>query len=159
MKKLLAILLIGAIACTVVEDTDLNDVVLKNIFDDIGKEIEKGAKEAQKGVENGVKEVKKGVENGAKEVQKGVENVSKEVEKGLKGIEKVANKLLKGASKAVKVAVQYLKEHGYWEKVLKGLKEAGKWTAKAICTHYAGPTVGHYCETAVEFLANKFIKQ
>ena len=39
-------------------------------LDDIGKEIEKGAKEVQKGVENGVKEVKKGVENGAKEVQK-----------------------------------------------------------------------------------------
>ena len=148
MKKFLAILLIGVIACSLVEDTDLNDIVLKDIFDDIGKEIEKGAEK-----------VKEGAENAANEVKKGAENVAKEVEKGLKGVEKIANKYLKGASKAVKAAVKYLKEHGYWEKVLKGLKEAGKWTAKAICTHYAGPTVGHYCETAVEFLANKFIKQ
>ena len=155
MKKYLVILLIGVIACSVKEDTDLNDVVLKNIFDDIGKEIKKGAEEVKKGVENAGKEVEKGVKEGVK----GVENAAKEVEKGLKGVEKIANKYLKGASKAVKAAVKYLKEHGYWEKVLKGLKEAGKWTAKAICTHYAGPTVGHYCETAVEFLANKFIKQ
>ena len=155
MKTYLVILLIGVIACSVKEDSDLNDVVLQGFVNDIFEKKKKVVKIVKIGVKNAGKEVEKGVKEGVK----GVENAAKEVEKGLKGVEKIANKYLKGASKAVKAAVKYLKEHGYWEKVLKGLKEAGKWTAKAICTHYAGPTVGHYCETAVEFLANKFIKQ
>ena len=98
MRKFLAVLLIAAIACTEVVDTEVapefNDVELKNWLD---------------------------------------------------GLKKGWNALTSG----VKKAVNWLKEKGYWDTIVKAAKTAGKLAAKALCAKY---TSGDTCGQIVDAL-------
>ena len=98
MRKLLALLLIAAIACTEVVDTevvpDFENVELKNWFD--------------------------GLKTGWNVLTNRVRNV-----------------------------VNWLKQKGYWDTIVKAAKTLGKMGAKALCAKY---TSGDICAKIVDAL-------
>ena len=151
MKKIIAILLIAAIACSI--DDPSEEVRNKT------QEIEEKARElAEEIVEKARKMAEemaqKAQEKGDASAQKAQE-LAEEIEANSKELVKDFLKYFEKLSDEVKMAVIYLQENGYLEKLISLAEMFGKGSASRLCQTFFSESQD--CDKVVQFIYDNII--
>ena len=152
MKQILVILLIAAIACSVDDPTE--EVVNKV------KEIEEKARQLAEEIVEKAKKMaeelaQKAQEQGEDNAQRAQE-IADELEANAKELVKDFMKFFDKLSDEVKMALIWLQENGYLEKLVSMAETFGKGSASKLCQSFFRQSQDS-CDEVVQFIFDKVI--
>ena len=166
MRQLLAIFLIAIIVCADTEEEKTNpfDKIKEGVekskeeMEKKAKEISEKAQEMAQQVADKAKEIADDISEKAKEMGDNISEKAKEIAEDVSGkskeIVKEIMKLFEKLDESTKKAIIWLKENGYWDKIVEIAETIGKIAAIQACKVYVP---GQLCDVIVQFIFDAII--
>ena len=152
MKQILVILLIAAIACSIDDPTEEVRNKTKEIEEKARQLAEEIVEKAKKMAEE---KAQKAQEQGEASAQKAQE-IADELEANAKELVKDFMKFFDKLSDEVKMALIWLQENGYLEKLVSMAETFGKGSASKLCQSFFRQSRDS-CDEVVQFIFDKVI--
>ena len=152
MKKIIAILLIAAIACSVDDPTEEARIKAQEIEEKARQLAEEIVEKAKKMAEE---LAQKAQEQGDASAQKAQE-IAEEIEANSKELVKDFMKFFDKLSDEAKAALIWLQENGYLEKLISLAETFGKGAASKLCQSFFNQSQDS-CDKVVQFIFDNVI--
>ena len=150
MKKFLIILLIALAACTAIEESFDDDVVLEKSL------IKKGIDKVKTTVKKETSKIKDVVRHPERVVKKTAKDILNHPFKGLNGLFKgKVGEVFRKLKDVVKKGIAWLKQNKLWDPLVKKVKELGEKYGNEFCEKVLPAEI---CGPAVDFALNHLIK-
>ena len=152
MKQILAILLIAAIACSVDDPTEEARIKAQEIEEKARQLAEEIVEKAKKMAEELAQKAQEQGEDNAQRAQE----IADELEANAKELVKDFMKFFDKLSDEVKMALIWLQENGYLEKLISMAENFGKGAASKLCQSYFKQSQDS-CDKVVQFIFDNVI--